>query len=90
MSPRRRGRAALWLVAFVAAAFGACAAWRGLGGGASTLLGSYTDPGEPAVVQTAKEEPDVTPSTLQAGRASIPPVDKAVPAKLETATFALG
>ena len=53
--------------------------------GAYRLAGQTADPG------SAKEEKRMTPPTAtQAPLRAIPPIDAAAPAKVETATFALG
>ncbi len=53
--------------------------------GAYRLAGQTADPG------SVKEEKPMPPSAAtQAPRRAIPPIDAAAPAKVETATFALG
>lgn len=84
------GRAALWIVALAAAGVGVVLAYQGCAGGPSALLGSYTEPGEPSVIQTAaaaKEESTVIVAQQAPAR---PAIDVTAPAKTETATFALG
>ena len=54
-----------------------------------SALAACSERTQPAIHPMKEGEP-MTPSAAAAVRTGIPPIDAAVPARLETATFALG
>lgn len=69
--------------------------WLAVGllvGALGALWFNSESPGDPAPGESASKEKDMPTATtpLEAGRASLPPIDLAAPKETRTATFALG